>query len=359
VAIDERIKQASDQLHKWPLGYWLDKRTIGGTWSGRVQNGPQLWHPYRREYSRLSRLSPDAIALPSLRRRAAAHGKSKVSGWIPLFGSLTTGTLCGRWPDIGLWPIVLSLSDRHGVVDVTPMYLASITGLPQDDVIVCMKRFCEPDPYSRTETKGGARLVLIDEHRDWGWRIVNHGVYREKARKQQQQIDATSSGRDADRKRLERERMASGDVQRSPAGSSADRPSDSDSDSDKNKTKTAARRVVQTNTPAFHQEVIDAYHRICPHLPPIKTWPKHRGAKLNARIRERCSDGKATDTLEWWERFFESVAASDFLSGRTEPTRGRKPFKATIDWLLGPENFPKVIEEHYVTRSFNGAHAHG
>jgi hypothetical protein len=45
-------------------------------------------------------------------------------GYIPLFASLTTGTLCGCWPDIGLWPVVLSMSDRWGIVDVTPAYIA-------------------------------------------------------------------------------------------------------------------------------------------------------------------------------------------------------------------------------------------
>jgi hypothetical protein len=157
------------------------------------------------------------------------------TGYTPLFASLTTGTLCGRWPDVGLWAIVLSLSNRHGLLDVTPMYLSTVTGLPQLDVVACMRRFCETDPYSRTAVAGGARLTLIDEHRDWGWRIVNHGAYREKARKQMQQIESTASGRDADRKRLKRERSASGDIQRSPASSassSADRPSDSDANTD-------------------------------------------------------------------------------------------------------------------------------
>jgi uncharacterized protein YdaU (DUF1376 family) len=105
---------------------------------------------------------------------------------------------------------------------------------------------------------------------------------------------------------------------------------------------------------AFHEQVVAAYHRLCPHLPSIKTWPKHRKGKLNARIRERCADGKPADTVAWWEQFFEAVAASDFLSGRTE-----KPFTATIDWLLGPENFPKVIEGNYANRKANGARAHG
>lgn len=156
-----------------------------------------------------------------------------MSGYTPLFSSLTTGTLCGKWPDIGLWPIVLSLADRNGVVDVTPAYLANVTGLPIADVIACMDRFCSEDPYSRTSDHNGARLVLIDEHRAWGWRVVNHSKYREKARLQSKDAARTASGADAARKQAERE--ASRDVPRCPPVSPALPLSDSDTDSDKSK----------------------------------------------------------------------------------------------------------------------------
>ena len=105
-----------------------------------------------------------------------------MAGYTPLFSNLTTGTLCGRWPDIGLWPIILSMSDKSGVVDVTPAYIAGVTGLALDEVVSCMARFCGPDPGSRSDVESGARLVLLDDHRDWGWQIVNHEYYREKAR---------------------------------------------------------------------------------------------------------------------------------------------------------------------------------
>jgi hypothetical protein len=127
-----------------------------------------------------------------------------MSGYVPLFESIATGTLYGRWPDIGLWPIVLALSDKHGVLDVTPHYLAGVTGLPVQDVAACMERFCAPDPYSRTKTEGGARLRLIDAHRDWGWVVVNHAKYREKARLMAKDSARTESGQDAERKRRER-----------------------------------------------------------------------------------------------------------------------------------------------------------
>jgi hypothetical protein len=162
------------------------------------------------------------------------------SGYVPLFGSLTTGTLCGRWPDIGLWPIVLSLSDRNGVVDVTPDYLGRVTGLAVLEVESCMARFCEPDLYSRSRDESGARLVLLDPAaRNWGWRIVNHGKYREKARKAAYDADRTASGRDAERKRAGR---ASGrDVPQGPDVSRELPLSDSDSDQTKQDKNTEAR----------------------------------------------------------------------------------------------------------------------
>lgn len=132
-------------------------------------------------------------------RRGGDAGAADLSGYTPLFSSLTTGTLCGRWPDIGLWPIVLSLADRHGIVDVTPQYIAGVTGLPSNDVAACMSRFCEPDAYSRSAAQSGARLTLLDEHRDWGWQVVNHRMYREKARKSAFDSARAADGRNAER----------------------------------------------------------------------------------------------------------------------------------------------------------------
>lgn len=105
-----------------------------------------------------------------------------MSGYTPLFSSLTSGTLCGRWPDIGLWGVVLSLADKHGVVDCTHEYISRVSGCELDEVKACMKRFCAPDPVSRSQEHEGRRLILLDEHREWGWQIVNFVRYRERAR---------------------------------------------------------------------------------------------------------------------------------------------------------------------------------
>lgn len=129
-----------------------------------------------------------------------------MSGYTPLFGSIATGTLYGRWPDIGLWAIVLSQADKNGVLDVTPNYLAGVTGLPVDEVEACMDRFCQPDPRSRTKDCDGARLVLINpEARNWGWRVVNHSKYREKARKISHDQRRQESGENAERMKARRQ----------------------------------------------------------------------------------------------------------------------------------------------------------
>jgi len=228
------------------------------------------------------------------------------------------------------------------------MYLAQVTGLSQTEIVACMKRFCDPDPFSRTATEGGARLVLIDEHRDWGWKIVNHAHYRERARKKMQQIEATTCGRDADRKRRDRDRKDSSDVQRSPATpaeSSVDQLSDADADADteKDKDRGQRRQVPSPVPPAFHQEVIAVYHELCPLLARVKIWgPKQRKA-LNDRIAERMAADKSADTVEYWRSVFKKVAASRFLCGDNE--RG---WKATLRWIVVEANFQKVIEGDYV-----------
>ena len=167
-------------------------------------------------------------------------------GYVPLFDHLTTGTLYGKWPDIGLWPVLLSMADKHGKIDVTPQFIAGVTGLGVDEVTACIQRFCSEDEFSRTRTDGGRRLEPISWDRAWGWRVVNHAAYREKARLLAKDQARTNSGVDAERKRASRERPPlSPEVPLSDAD--ADAYSDSDSEESKNsekRKKTHAARAI-------------------------------------------------------------------------------------------------------------------
>lgn len=232
-------------------------------------------------------------------------------GYTPLFSSLTTGTLCGKWPDIGLWPIVLSLCDKNGVVDVTPMYISGITGLPVGDVIACMNRFCGPDPYSRTETAGGSRLALLDDHRDWGWRVINHLKYREKARKQAYDNDRTASGADAARKAAERS------VPLCPAKSRALPLSDSDSDSNKEKDKGSF-----FDPSAITGLDVDAWHE----------WVEYREKRKPAiRPESRLKAAKALAKLGSVQRATVDHSIANGYQGLVEPRHSGKGGKVS-EW---------------------------
>lgn len=126
-----------------------------------------------------------------------------MSGYTPVFDSVFQGTLCGKYPDLPVWLVLLALQQRGGIIDAHPSYIATVSGLPQADIELAIQHFCEPDPASRTPDNDGRRLVAL-EGKGFGWRVVNHERYRQKARKQEYDEKRTESGADAERKRAER-----------------------------------------------------------------------------------------------------------------------------------------------------------
>lgn len=91
-----------------------------------------------------------------------------------------------------------------------------------------------------------------------------------------------------------------------------------------------------------HQAIIAAYHELLPASPAIRDWTPARAAHLRARWNEDA----ARQSLDWWRRFFSYVAGCGFLTGRVTST-GRKPFVASLEWLVKAENFAKVREGRY------------
>lgn len=94
-----------------------------------------------------------------------------------------------------------------------------------------------------------------------------------------------------------------------------------------------------------HQDIIDLYHEILPELPRVKVWDKQRQGFLRARWRE---DAKRQN-LDWWRRFFTAVRTSPWLMGQV-PGREGRVFVCTLEWLIRPTNFRKVIEGYYADR---------
>jgi hypothetical protein len=148
-----------------------------------------------------------------------------MAGYTPVFDSVYAGSLCGRWPTTAVWVTLLPLCDKYGHIDLSYQAICALTGWPLDLLQKGIAELMKPDPDSRSAEEEGRRLVLLDPNRQWGWRVVNHGLYREKARKLQYDNERTASGRDAARKRMSR------DVPRCPDTSREVPLSDADADS--------------------------------------------------------------------------------------------------------------------------------
>jgi hypothetical protein len=72
----------------------------------------------------------------------------------------------------------LILADKDGYVDMTVEAIARRTNVPLDIVSQAIEKLSSPDSESRTPDEEGRRIVLLDDHRSWGWRIVNYAQYR-------------------------------------------------------------------------------------------------------------------------------------------------------------------------------------
>lgn len=121
-------------------------------------------------------------------------------GYTPVFDSVYRGTLCGQWPTLPVWLTILPLADANGEIDYTTQAISSMTGWPMELLLTALEKLTSPDPDSRSTDSDGRRLELVDPaNRKWGWRVVNHSKYREKARLTSKAARESASGVNADR----------------------------------------------------------------------------------------------------------------------------------------------------------------
>ena len=88
------------------------------------------------------------------------------------------GTLAEDWRALITFQQMLILCDADGNIDMTPRAISRRTGIPIDHIEAGIKVLEAPDPESRSSNEQGRRIIRLDDHRDWGWFIVNHAEYR-------------------------------------------------------------------------------------------------------------------------------------------------------------------------------------
>lgn len=98
-----------------------------------------------------------------------------------IFAQMYEGTLAskGPWQALVTFQQMIVLANKHGEVDMTPEAIAARTTIPLDIIKIGIETLEQPDPFSRTPGEEGRRIVHLDEHRPWGWRIVNYTKYRQ------------------------------------------------------------------------------------------------------------------------------------------------------------------------------------
>lgn len=117
-----------------------------------------------------------------------------------IFESMYEGTLYGQWEAIVTMQQLIVLANADGIVDYTPPAIAGKTSIPLEIIEKGLKILSAPDPYSRTPGHDGVRIVLIDDHKPWGWLIVNHEKYTKMIKREDK--------RQADRERIANKRKS-------------------------------------------------------------------------------------------------------------------------------------------------------
>ncbi len=72
---------------------------------------------------------------------------------------------------------VCTYGEHGGIVDMTRESLAREFNIPLKEINRCIAILESPDPKSRNPAHEGRRLLRLDDHRDWGWRITNWKDY--------------------------------------------------------------------------------------------------------------------------------------------------------------------------------------
>lgn len=125
-----------------------------------------------------------------------------------LFASLYQGTLRGKSHEILVFTNMLAHADQDGCVDKHFRAIADEVGLTVDEVKAAIEVLESPDPESRSPEKDGRRIERINDHRAWGWQIVNYGKYR--AIKSDE--DRRKANREAQARHREKQRALNGNI---------------------------------------------------------------------------------------------------------------------------------------------------
>lgn len=247
------------------------------------------------------------------------------------------------FPERGVWVDVMCLmhdQDEYGILrwplkeiaQAVGCQVSLLKGLASKGVLKgCDTGICEPFIYTpRSGRKDGDPVTLVDEQPAPIW-YSSRMVKDEYVRTIRGESSRFGVGKDDTPK----------DAPKPPFGDGSSSSSSSSTSVSSNGENSLSSQKAPADT-CPHQKIIDLYHEILPSARRIRDWTPSRQAALRARWRERAERRR----LEWWSEFFGYISRCDFLMGKVH-TQGRRPFEVSLDWILKPENFVKIMEGAY------------
>ena len=215
----------------------------------------------------------------------------------------------------------LKLAD-DGVVDMTRDAIARRLNIPEAELNEAIAVLEGPDPKSRNPDHDGRRLMRLDEHRDWGWVIVNWGEY--------ESIRNKEDNRAKTLQRVHRYR----EKQKLTPSPHPSQTLDSASASAPEGVLQKRYTPLQGVTPL----VVKEYWNTKQTLRKILTLSKGRQTHLMARLREPFFRDN-------WRVAIDKISESDWCQGK-----GPSGWRADIDFFLKPDTVAKAVEGAYDNR---------
>lgn len=236
---------------------------------------------------------------------------------------------------------MLAHADSSGWVDIHPRAIAEEVGLTIEQVQAAIDELEAPDPESRSPEHEGRRIIRLDDHRAWGWAIVNHAKYRA--------IRSEEDRREQNRLAQQRWREKNNQSKpRKPESAQAEAEAEASKPYPPSEEGKTGKPVCP---PCPIEEIIKVYHEALPTNPRFRVRNATRDGYIRSRWQQFYQAGDFQDKekgLQCFRWFFdERVKPSKFLTGQAEARNGSKPFIADLEWLMRPTNFAKVIEGKY------------
>jgi len=257
-----------------------------------------------------------------------------------LFSSIYQGTLRGRSDSLLVFTNLLAHADQFGHVDIHPRAIAEEVGLRLDAVQAALDELEAPDSESRSPDEDGRRIVRLDGHRAWGWRIVNYTKYR-------------SIRNEEDRREQNRRAQARWRARNNPPPSTCTALADQESaDVSPHQPPSAEHQQKKPRQPkkAHTEAEAEAEFNSPPGVPGVATEPPQATARPRRAVATRPKSAPAPTAAVW-----EAYSAAYHTRYGAPPVRNARVNGqlAQLVARLGAEEAPHVAA-HYV--GHNGAY---